>query len=108
VAWDDDIAGLNGVILDTFGQAVTYIPATGLSVTINAVFDEAYQAVVLDRESGAQITTTLPALKVRISDLVTAPHVHDHATVAGTTYEVSDVRPDSSGMSALWLVEAWP
>lgn len=100
-----------GQVLKTFGEktAVLYAPATGspYSTTptgdpLTGVFDENYEAV--DPNSQTVISSTMPVLLVRLSDLQAAPAKGDRVTVRGSRqFTVTKSQPDGRGGALLIL-----
>jgi hypothetical protein len=90
---------------DHFGQATVYTPAlTGVPASIEAPFDAAYEEVIV--EDGVPITAQRPMLDLRLADLAARPLAGDTYTVAGQTYEVTDVQYDGHGSAKCYGVEA--
>lgn len=103
-AWATSLDAALTVVRDTFPAAVSYTPAsTGTPEAITAVFDEAHEAV--DISTGTPVSTTRPALWVRLADLSVAPRQEDRVVVAGRTFSVADTQPDGAGGSTLFLLE---
>lgn len=81
-------------------KTIVYTCAGQSPVTIDAVFDEAYQ--VVDLATG-ELASLGPMLGVRLSDLPAAPRAHDTLTVDAVEYKVNDVQRDSEGGARLLL-----
>lgn len=79
-----------------FGEA-----ATVGGTTCRAVFDQAYQEVVLQGE--VPIASTSPVLDVVLADLPSVPVQGDVVVVDSGTWEVSRVVPDGQGNAKLFL-----
>ena len=108
MAWTDALDAMISTVRDTFPASVAYTPeGSPTTYSLTGVYDEAYKGTELDRNYGVPVETTRPVLTIRLADLPvgTQPHVRDVLTVNSTTYEVSNVQPDGSGMSRLYLVE---
>lgn len=104
MAWSATLGRLRRTVRDTFPCAVVFKPAAGGSYPITAIYDEDYMAVTPAGDA-LPVTTTGPVLTVNLDDLPVVPHVRDRVDVGATTFEVSDVKPDGSGMTVLQLVE---
>ena len=103
--WNDHRNRLLGIAMKTFGgkDPVTYTPVSGAPVSIMGVFNEAYQPI--DNATGLPLSSTQPALGVRLSDLPAAPRKGDKATIKTKTYKVMDSHPDGGGGAILLLHE---
>lgn len=101
--WNAATERLLGVAMSTFGgkDPVTYTPVTGSPKEIKAIFDAEFQSI--DNKTGLPLSSTQPALGVRLSDLPAAPRKGDHVTVKGTTYKVMESQPDGQGGALLLL-----
>ena len=94
------------VVRDTFPATASYTPESGITTyTLTGVFDEAYKGTELDSDLGVPVETTRPVLTIRLADLAVTPHVRDAVVVNSTSYTVSNVQVDGSGMARLYLVE---
>ena len=94
------------VVRDTFPATGTYTPEGGSTTyTLTGVFDEAYKGTVIDTNMGLPVETTHPVWTIVLADLPVAPRVNAAVVVNGTSYTVSDVQVDGSGMARLYLVE---
>jgi len=101
--WSGVTDMITATCVGTFGIPVLYQPA-GLSVlSIQAIFDEAYEAI--DPQTGASIISTQPMIRVRLSDLPRSPGRGDQATIKGTLYRVNTFEPDGGGGARLLLQE---
>jgi hypothetical protein len=85
----------------TFGQDVTYTPAVGSPVTIQGIFDHAYQDVQL--QHGPGVSSVRPVLGIRLADLAARPAKGDTATIGATIYRVIDIEEDGQGGATLRL-----
>ncbi|WP_366655347.1 head-tail joining protein [Fodinicurvata sp. EGI_FJ10296] len=101
--WAGTVDVAMDAVLAAFGDPVAYRPAgdADQAVEIEGVFDEAHQAV--DPGTGVPISTTAPALTVRVADLPRPPVAGDALTVDGRDWLVMDVQPDGAGNSLLKL-----
>jgi hypothetical protein len=86
-----------GACNDVFGQDVTYNHSGGASETITAVFDNAFV------ETLTGVTSLKPVLRIRLSDLSSAPAKGDTVTISSTTYRVLESQNDAFGGSVLYL-----
>lgn len=103
--WADSLSGALTVVRDTFPATVAYTPAsTGTPEAITGIFDEAHEAVEMGAD-GVPISTTRPALWIKLTDLSVAPRQEDRVEVASRTFSVSDTQPDGAGGSTLYLIE---
>lgn len=84
--------------------AIVYTPGVGAAVSVNGIFDAAYRR----EEAGeAGVSTSEPAVFVRLSDLPSDPRTDTPALVIrGITYGVREVEPDGDGGVRLFLQEA--
>jgi len=90
----------------SFGRIVVYRPGESGAIALRAVFDEAWTEIDprtgRDAE-GAAVSTSAPALHVRLADLAAEPGQGDGVTIDSRDYEVVDVRPDGTGGATLVL-----
>lgn len=105
IDWDQVVIGPTVAV---FGEAITYLPAAGGSLSITGVFDEAYSDV--DLAGGTAVTTDSPVLGVQLSQFPATPAQGDQLTVmrTATTYVIREVRPDGHGSARLLLNEVSP
>lgn len=91
-------------------DAIVYWPkaaiGTDASITLtDAVFDEGFTAIVL--EDGAQVSTVMPCLGVRMTHFTDYPHEPQQGGQAFIprkgTYVVREARPDSHGHCLLLM-----
>lgn len=87
-------------MLDDFGVAVRITPGVGMRYALTGIFDIAYYEY--DDVSGVGIEGRQPRLVCRSSDLRNPQH-GDQVEVDGTTYRITNVRPDGTGVTELWL-----
>lgn len=96
---------MNDDVMRCFGEAVVVRP-TGLpSLTIQAHFDEAFEAV--EMQNDVAVSTIKPTLLVRLSDLPATPKQDWLVDITRGTvkqYRVIDVQIDGDGMALLLLM----
>lgn len=85
------------------GEPVTYTPHDDDAVEIRAAFN--LEGTSTDLASGVRYATDNPTLEVRDADIGRAPEVGDQVSVAGTDYDVVEVRPGARGWSVCQLHE---
>ncbi|WP_374572532.1 hypothetical protein [Phenylobacterium sp.] len=108
IDWD---AKVLAPVMRVFGENgatgdVVYTHVTGEQVTLtDAVFDEAYLAVMQDTEGAPPVNTTMPVLGVRRAALARDPALGDKALIErkGEIYMVRDTQPDGHGHILLML-----
>lgn len=80
------------------GEAVIYQPATGGPVEVTGVFDERYELVTGDGDGQAGVSTIVPAIWFRLSDLPSDPEFDDPLiNIRGIVYRVFERKPDGLG-----------
>lgn len=87
-------------MLDDFGVAVRITPTVGMRYALTGIFDIAYYEY--DDVSGVGLEGRQPRLVCRSSDLHDPQH-GDQVEVDGTTYRITNIRPDGTGVTELWL-----
>ncbi|WP_087688045.1 hypothetical protein [Pandoraea sp. PE-S2R-1] len=94
-----------GPLMGVFGEPVQYRPRVGNALTIDGVFDDAYQKEMLFSDASSEITTVQAVLGVQLSQFGVPPAQNDQLTVVrtGGAYVVKDVRVDSHGGAKLIL-----
>ncbi|VVE12865.1 hypothetical protein PCA20602_02727 [Pandoraea capi] len=94
-----------GPLMGVFGEPVQYRPRAGAPLTINGVFDDAYQKEMLFSDASVELTTVQAVLGVQLSQFDVPPVQNDQLTVVrtGASYVVKDVRVDSHGGAKLVL-----
>ncbi|MEA2756949.1 MAG: hypothetical protein QOJ54_3238 [Aliidongia sp.] len=100
-----DFSALTGkACKSAFGVPATYLPATGGTIRIIGIYDDAYDDVSIDG-AGSRIVTTSPVLGMQPGDLPAPPLRGDRLIVqsTGETFIVKEVRPDSHGWAQLML-----
>lgn len=102
IDWDAEVIG---PLMAVFGEPVQYRPRTGAPLTINGVFDDAYQKEMLFSDASIELTTVQAVLGVQISQFPVMPAQNDQLTIVrtGAAYVVKDVRVDSRGGAKLIL-----
>ena len=103
MSFDAAYGAAGAALKATMGRTATYTASAGAAQSVIGIFDAAH--VFVDFDGDGQISSTGPALDVRILDLIAPPVQGAAVTVAGTAYEVLDVQPDGRGWSLLRLVE---
>lgn len=98
IAWD---ALVLGPLQSTFGEPVTFLPASGGSFAVNGIFDEAYREV--DLAGGVAVTTEHPVLGIRTSAFQVLPKQGDQFTIRGANYTVREVQVDGHGAAKVLL-----
>jgi len=101
MAWSDIADAALTATRDVFGEAVTYTPSGGSGESITAIFEEAYEEVVL--QGDVAVSATGPMCSVRIADLSQSPVAGDTITRSSVVYTVEDVRVDGGGGADLAL-----
>jgi hypothetical protein len=87
-AFTDALTAADAVQLATFGESVTYTPATGSPVTLTGIWDtsDAVRGAGQDRISGR--------LWVLVADLGLTPAKNDTFTVSAVVYRIVNVPSD--------------
>lgn len=78
----------------------TYTPSGGVVKTIKVVFDSEYLSVQVVGDVGVESAS--PAAHCKTSDLTGVKH-NDTLVIEGTTYYVTEIHPDGTGMTLLIL-----
>lgn len=96
MAFEDLLSVVDVRVRSTLGGDVLYTPGIGAAVTVRGVFDRAYQLVSLDMPG---VSSTHPAVFLRLGDLPSSPVTDGSATVTqgGVVYRVSSAHPDGLG-----------
>lgn len=88
---------LQKAVNNVFGISVTYTTfGSGLVTTIKGVFDSAFTDVM-------GVTSNLPRLSIKLSDLAAEPTEGDTILIGTTTYMVTEHEPDGHGTTTLLL-----
>ena len=85
------------------GEAVIYTPSGGSPVTIQGIFDAKYQALVPDGSGGTVVTSTRPAVGIKLSDLAAPPGPLDRVRIRGVDYGIEPPQEDGQGGALLFL-----
>lgn len=101
MAWPDVADLCNRAVRNTFGETVTYTPASGApAFQLVAPFDAAF--AVVEIQAGVPVTSVRPVLDVRLADLPAAPEQGDTYTRAsGAVFEVAEVQLGGHGTAKL-------
>lgn len=102
INWGTDVLG---PLMGVFGEPVQYRPRVDAPLTINGVFDDAYQKEMLFSDASVELTTVQAVLGVQLSQFSVPPAQNDQLTIVrtGGAYVVKDVRVDSHGGAKLIL-----
>lgn len=100
------LAAADRAALSTLGDAIRYEPSpmTGEAVDVRGIFDAVYVRV---EAGGASVSSSGPAVFLRLSDLPGDPEEDDDAlvTARGTEYRVRESHKDGQGGVLLMLRE---
>lgn len=88
------------ILLADFGETMSYTPSGGSASNIKAIFDNAYQAV--DAGGTIAFAVSQPKIMCRTSDVSSAQE-GDTIVYDGTTYTMTIVMNDGTGMSEIML-----
>lgn len=105
MSFEDLLISVDVRVRAQLGGNVVYSPGIGTPVTVRGVFDRAYQLVDLGAPG---ISSTCPAVFLRLSDLPSSPITDGSCSVtaAGVVYRIREARPDGLGGVLLALHEA--
>ena len=87
-------------LLADFGETMSYTPSGGTATDITAIFDNAYQAV--DAGGTIAFAVSQPKILCRTAD-VSGAQEGDSIVYGGTTYTMSIVMDDGTGISEIML-----
>ena len=87
-------------LLADFGETMSYTPPGGTATDITAIFDNAYQAV--DAGGTIAFAVSQPKILCRTAD-VSGAQEGDSIVYSGTTYTMSIVMNDGTGISEIML-----
>lgn len=87
--------------MNTFGETVTFYPKSGGVYKVQAVFDNAYEAIDPDTEQ--LISANQPTLGINLNDIKFDIDVNDEVQVRDTRYAINDKREDGQGGALLLL-----
>ncbi len=88
------------ILIADFGESVTFMPELGVSTSIKAIFDNAYEAV--DAGGTMQVQMVSPRLTVRTQDISNIVE-GDAFNVRNTIYIVRVIMEDGTGITELAL-----
>ena len=88
------------LMLNDFGESVTFLPKFGEDATVTAIFDNQYNAV--DAGGSVDFAMVSPRLTLRTADV---PQVveGDDFLIRNVVYTVTTVMPDGTGITELSL-----
>jgi len=90
--------------VDDFGVTASYTPvAGGASTDVPGIFDKEYFEIEAGAEVG--VAGTQPRFVCRTEDLSGGGSFGDALVIGTVTYKARVVRPDGTGMTALYLEE---
>lgn len=109
--WNKLVGRAHRMVNTVFGQTVQFQATADLGfgqtapdpVDVEGVFDPNH--VEVDAGGTVPVHTIQPVFDVMGEHLPREPYQGDSVTVAGTTYTVSEVRPDAAGNYRLMLRE---
>lgn len=87
--------------MKTFGETVTFYPKSGGVYSLEAVFDNSYEAIDPDTEQ--VISANQPTLGVNLNDVDFEIQPGDEVQVRDTRYGINDKREDGQGGALLLL-----
>lgn len=90
----------NLLFTDSAVDAV-YTPQGGQAASIKVIFDNQYQTIEL-LDGGVGVESTSPSILCRTSDISGVKH-GDTLVISGTTYYITGVQPDGTGITRLML-----
>lgn len=105
MAFPDALAAGDLAARAHLGGSVIYTPGTGAAVTVNGVFDQAYQLIDDERPG---LSSSSPGVFLGLSDLPSDPSADTAATVTvgSTQYVIRESKPDGQGGVLLLLRRA--
>lgn len=100
VDWDSAVLA---PLIDIFGEPAVFTPFDGDDYQVSAIFDDAYQGVVM--AGGMPVNSTGPIAGVRLAEFVVLPQQDDRLfrVKTGELFAIKDVQPDSHGGAKLLL-----
>lgn len=106
MSWEDKTETLLSKCMSTFGVGedgcFDYFPKSGgVGFKVPGIFDKAYQAV--DPNTQTVVSSLIPNLGIKLSDLPTAPVKGDQVVVEGVRYKINEVQKDVHGGARLFL-----
>jgi len=91
--------------MNTFGVGETgtfkYIPKVGVGFDVRGIFDNEYKAV--DPDTQAIVSSLVPNLGVKLSDLPQSPQNGDMVFVQDQKFRIIEVQKDVHGGARLFL-----
>lgn len=106
MGWAEQLEAADRVAMQHLGgETVTYKPGAGAPVPVTGIFDEAY---VLADASDARVSSSGPAVFLRLADLPSDPEADTgvvEVTVGAKTYRRREVKKDGQGGVLLLLHE---
>lgn len=109
MSWPALIEAADATVRAALGEPVAYKPGVGVTVVVQAVFDESYFKAMPDGgENG--ISTAVPAVFLRLSELSSDPASDlnleiRRPPIAGKVYIAREVMPDGQGGVVILLRE---
>ena len=104
--WNTLAQHMNADVLQVFAGTVLVRPTGRPALSVQAHFDEAYEAV--EMQGDVPVSTVGPTLLVRLSDFPVPPQqgwgVEIGSGLTKKAYTVIDVQPDGDGLALLPLV----
>jgi len=105
MTWDDKTEKVLDVCMDTFGVGTdgmfNYIPKSGVGFKVRGIFDNEFRSV--DPDTNATVTSLVPNLGIKLSDLPQAPQSGDSVIVKEQKYRITEVQKDFHGGARLFL-----
>ena len=91
----NQINGLLGACLNTFGQAVIYTDKNLISHNSVGIFSNEYEGV--DPDTGFSVVSSIPNLGIRISDWPKTPDAGEKIEINSNQYQIRHVEEDGEG-----------
>jgi hypothetical protein len=105
MTWDSKTELVLEHCLNTFGVGETgsfkYIPKSGVAFDCRGIFDNEYRAV--DPDTQVVVSSLVPNLGIKLSDLPQAPQNGDMVLVQDQKYRITEVQKDVHGGARLFL-----
>lgn len=97
--------GLAEIFRSTFGEPVTYRPASGAPREISVIW--IMPATVVSDDFAAGVIVDRPTVHIRVADLAAAPAENDEIDRLGVAWRVAaPPLPDGKGMTAVYVERA--
>lgn len=102
---------VNAVVVETFGEAASYLPTVSRpgtpAISVAGVFDYEH-TIVMEEIAGSEtnaagVSTLSPTFALRASALSFAPRQGDEITIRGVRYRIWDVHPEFDAFYTLIL-----